>query len=186
MTAIVMETKRPKRSKFVNGMLLALALAAALAAHGWETARDWYRGASLHELRVASAQTIDYAGARWRMTSLGQVATLKSGAAIMLAEFEATVADREAFAQLPCAVALVGADGLRWLPNSLLPDQVRKARPELVDLPTCGTAKVRDIVQGQPIRMRESFELPADRVQSVRFQLGQPPDLPDYLVFDRP
>lgn len=176
---------RPRR-RWPVALALAVALPLALVAHGWETAREWWRQSALFETPVPKGTAVNYAGADWRLVSLVKIATRQDGSALVLAELEATVTDKEAFALLPCNVVLSGPGLPNWLPAFPPPRDVRKARPDLADRPSCGTAKVGDIEPGRRILMAESFRLPWMEFERVRLELATPAGRPHYLVFERP
>lgn len=89
---------------------LLVALPLALAAHSWETAMEWWGAQDLFATQVTAGEAVDYAGARWRLENLSKIATQRDGSAIVLAEIEATVTDKEAFLLLPCSASLSGPD----------------------------------------------------------------------------
>lgn len=65
------------------------------------------------------------------------------------------------------------------------PSQLRKTRPEVVDRPTCSTAKIGKIEQGSVVQMIETFKLPWQEFERVRLELSLPPGRPTYLAFQR-
>lgn len=162
----------------------AIAVLAALVVHGWDKTSEWLRWSAVFERTVAKGATADYAGARWRLLGLGKLVDMPDGAALYVAEFEAQVTDAAAFSQQPCFVALEAPGPVRWMAQFTPPERLRKARPDLVDVPACGAAKTGEAANGQKIRMKETFLMPAARFESVRLRISQPPGLPDYLVFD--
>ena len=181
MTSTIQAPSRHGRA--ILALLVALPL--ALAVHAGETALAWWQAKSLFPTSVRWGETVEYAGARWRLDKLSTVATKPDGSAIVLAEIDATVTDRETFVQLPCSIALSGPDLPNWLPVFIAPSEVTKARPDVVERPTCGTAKIGDVQPGKTIKMAETFQIPWHAFERVHLELSLPPERPRYLVFER-
>jgi hypothetical protein len=173
----------PRRGKALLGLIVALPLAAA--AHGWETAGEWWQAKELFAVNVPTGQDVEYGGGVWRLEKLSKLATRQDRSVIALVELKATVSDPEAFKQLPCSIALTNTGQPAWLPSFLSPTELRKARPDVAELPTCGVAKVGEIAVGSTVRMAETFRLPADAFERVRLKLSLPTERPNYLLFDR-
>lgn len=170
------------RSRWITIAALALALPLAFAAQGWETALAWWRAQNLFAIEASANAEADYAGARWRLEKLSIVTTRRDGMAVVAAEIAATVIDPAQFALLPCNVVLTGPGLPQWLPVFVTSREIRQARPDLSERPTCGAAKLDAPKAGATLRMAETFALPASEFEKIRVEISLPPGRPDYLV----
>jgi hypothetical protein len=164
MSRLPERTPREKRNWWLSLAGLVVMLPLALMMRSYENAIAWYQGQELEPTVVTSGGTASYGGAEWRLGGLYKLQSPGSSAAIILAEFEAIVSDPAAFTGGPCSVALTDAAGRRWRPVFLMPQAIRKARPEVSDKPTCNTARLGPAAAGQRVVMAEAFTAPSDVV----------------------
>jgi hypothetical protein len=159
-----------------------VALPLAFAAQGWETALNWWRAQNLFAIEAAANAEASYAGARWWLEKLSLVATRRDGMAVVAAEMAATVTDPAQFALLPSIVVLTGPGLPQWLPVFATSREIRKARPDLSERPTCGAARLDGAEAGATLRMAETFAVPAGEFEKLRVEISLPSGRPDYLV----
>jgi len=183
LAALSPEVRRARRRSLIA---LPLVLAAALAAHSLESAREWWSTGELFERNLTGNDTAIYAGAEWRLVGLRQVGETRSdGSAVVLAEFEATVADPQAIVVPPCTIELADPAGRRWKPLSLTPEEMRGSGDAAADLPRCGSALLEAPKAGDRLRMAETFNVPATMVDEVGLTVSLPAGKPEYLRFDQ-
>lgn len=150
--------------RYFWGSLAALLVAvpAALALRGYDSALAWRANQELYPLIAEPGKPVRYGGAEWRLEGLYQLVGKDGKSAYILAEFEAKIDNPEAFAAGACQIALTDRGEKRWSPQFLPPYEVRKARPSLEERSTCGGATIKPIKVGETVKMAEIFRAPVD------------------------
>lgn len=177
-------TPETRRLRNISLWLLPLVLGAALVAHSWETAMEWWRTSDLIERRVDQGQAVDYAGAEWRLLALTRMGERRDGSTIVLVELEAVVRDAEAFATLPCSIALTDREGRRWSPTFMLPSELRKVQRKTAIPENCGPVMLTRPQAGTRVEIGESFIVPADSVAEVKPVVSIAAGRPYYIRFE--
>lgn len=180
--ALMPMTPAARRTRWLSLAALPFAVAAALAASGWETALEWWQVNDREERRVERGAAAAYAGAEWRLGAVTKLAERPDGSALVIAEFEATVRDLGAVAQPPCQVRLTDGNGRSWAPAFLASREVRQS--SAADKPSCGSAMLGQPKAGDRLVMVESFVLPAASVGDARLTISLPAGRPEYLRFE--
>lgn len=163
MTMLAQMTARERRTRWWCIGALFVALPAAVLVRSYSDALEWRKTLELDPVVAPSGGTASYAGAEWRLSGLYKLAEPGKPAATVLAEIEAIVADPAVFAAGgPCQVALTDSEGRRWEPLFLAPRAIRKARPEVSDMPTCNVALSKAPKAGDRIMIAEAFTIPSE------------------------
>ena len=184
--AQVQASARAMRLRRFSLWALPVALIAALALRGRETATNWWRASDLFPQPVRFDASAPLAGADWRVVSLQRVAERADGTTIALLELEATVRDPAPFALLPCRIALADGTGQRWLPTFLAPAEVsRLPSRRNSQARTCGPALASKPEAGAVLAIAESFLLPRAAFGQVDVVISLAGARPHYLRFAR-
>ena len=173
-----------RRSYWLSMAALVVALPATVAVQSWGSFVNW-RLANVREPTMARmGQTVDYAGAQWTVTRLTRLAG-GEGRAVVLAEFEATIPDPEAFASIPCEIGLSDGEGRTWRPVFLGDPAVRKMYPEALQRALCGGPSFAGAQGDEPVKMAASFAIPAS-ARDLRLSIALLSALPAYLSVSEP
>lgn len=183
MSCLPERTQRERRNWWLSLAGLVVILPLALVMRSYDTAIAWYQEQELRPTVVAPGGSVSYGGAEWRLGGLYRLQSSGSSSSTILAEFEATVSDPTAFTGGPCSIVLADMAGRRWRPNFMMPQAIRKARPEVADKPTCNTARLGPAVAGQRILMAEAFTAPSD-VTDFDLVISFAGHRPAYLVLE--
>lgn len=168
------------RRRGISLAALAVALPAALLVRTRETLPDWWRRVHVTPIEVARGTTQPYAGARWALTDTTRLPGDRPGTVVMVVEFEATVDDPAMVRQAaPCRIALTDPLGRRWAPVLFAGSAARKAKPEVLARPPCGTFE--KAARGQTVQMAASFFVPAD-AKDLSLAVTMMRALPDRLL----
>lgn len=160
---------------------LLVAIPAALALRGYDSALAWRTNQELYPLVAEPGKPIRYGGAEWRLEGLYQLIGQDNKSAFILAEFEARIDDPTAFAAGACQIALSDRGERRWSPQFTTPREVRKARPSIDERETCGGATIKPLKAGETVKMAETFRAPAD-ITKFDLAISQVTLRPTYLV----
>lgn len=164
-----------------SGTALVVVLPAAIVVHSSGDLIDRLRRSLRDLLVVERGDAQDYAGAGWRLTEMTRLPGELPGTVIVLAEFEAAVADAGRLrGAAPCMAMLTDDRGRRWEPPFLPERAVRQARPDAVDKPRCGAFD--GAVAGGTLAMAETFAVPED-ARGLALSLTMTGALPDRLLF---
>lgn len=169
--------------RYFWGSLVALLVAvpAAIALRGYDSALAWRANQELYPLIADPGKPVRYGGAEWRLEGLYQLIGQDKKSAYILAEFEAKIGDPAAFAAGACQIALTDRGERRWSPQFLPPYEVRKARPSIEERSTCGGATIKPIKPGETVKMAEIFRAPAD-ITKFDLAISQATLRPSYLI----
>lgn len=169
--------------RFFWGSLAALVVAipAAIAFRGYDSALAWRANQELYPLTADPGKPVRYGGAEWRLEGLYQLVGQDRKSAYVLAEFEAKIDDPAAFAAGACQIALTDRGETRWSPQFLPPYEVRNARPSLDERSTCGGATIKPLKAGVTVKMAEIFRAPAD-ITKFDLVISQATLRPSYLI----
>lgn len=183
MSRLPQQTPRERRTWWLSLAALVVVLPLAVAFRSYGSAVAWRSAQELDPTVAAAGGTAFYAGAEWRLGGLYKLQETGSSSAIILAEFEATVSDPAAFAAGACSVVLTDAARRRWQPLFLMPQAIRKARPEVADKPTCSSASLAPAAPGQRIVMAEAFMTP-EEIADFDLVISLAQQRPAYLILE--
>ena len=173
-----------RRGYWLSMAALAVVLPATLAVSGWGSFVNW-RAVNVREPTAAQVgQKVDYAGAQWTVTRLTRLAG-GEGRAVVLAEFEATIPDPKAFANIPCEIGLSDGEGRTWRPVFLDDPAVKAMYPEATHRALCGGPSFAEAQGGEPVRMAASFAIPAS-ARDLKLSVALLSALPAYLSVSEP
>jgi hypothetical protein len=173
-----------RRTRRLSLLALPFVVAVALVVHSWETALEWWRVSDLVERRVEAGQSASYAGADWRLLRSTRVVDRPDGSAVVLVEFEAVIRDPDAFARLPCTIALADAEGRRWLPSFMRPRELRGLQRNVAIPETCGSVSLTRPQAGTRVEIAESFVLPKESLAEAQPMVSLAAGRPYFLRFE--
>jgi hypothetical protein len=162
MSALPPLTPRDRRLRWLSLAALIVLLPVAIGVRSYGGVTGWRAEQDLDPLTAEPGKTVSYGGAEWRLEGLYQLRQDDKKSAIILAEFEAKIADPAAFAAGMCRIKLSDRGDKRWLPQFLTPYAVRKARPSIDERVTCGSATIKPLKAGETVKMAETFLAPVD------------------------
>jgi hypothetical protein len=174
----------PRRAYWLSMAALVVALPAAVAVQVWGNAVTWRTAHERVPVEAATGEPVDYAGARWTVTRFTRLAG-SAGRAVVLAEFEAAIADPQALGAVPCVVGLSDADGRTWQPVLFADPIVQKMYPETTGMDLCGGPTFATAQAGKPARMTASFVIPAS-ARDLKLSITLFSALPAYLSVSEP
>ncbi|MEQ4207704.1 hypothetical protein ABNF93_20370 [Actinopolymorpha sp. B9G3] len=188
-TAMSGQATRRSQAPYLIALLALVPLAVGVEYH---LERDAVRG-PMHEAVTASAdESVDYAGARWKLTSTApgppaEDVELPRKAVVLYAAFSVTPRDARAAKRIEaCDFSATDDDGRVWATAPTdVPDFAGSA-----DLPTgCYTPKgdfgQMPIVAGKRQQVVTAFVVPKDVVPRLRLRVGVRDAAPRYLEFSR-
>lgn len=181
MTGLVEMTSRDRRARWMCVGALVVVLPLAIAVRSYGGALEWRKTLELEPVVAPSGGMATYAGAEWRLSGMYKLAIAGKSAATVLAELELTVTDPQAFAAAGlCSVAVVDAEGRRWKPLFLVPSAIRRARPQVSDMKTCGAAFLDPHKPGDRIAVAETFTIPPE-LEKLDMVISVAGERPTYL-----
>lgn len=174
-------SRRERRIFWGSVAALFLAIPAALALRGYDSALAWRANQELYPLISEPGKPLHYGSAEWRLEGLYQLIGQDKKSAYILAEFEAKVDDPAAFAAGLCQISLTDRGEKRWSSQFTTPREVRKARPSIDERETCGGATIKPLKAGETVKMKEIFRAPAD-ITKFDLAISQATLRPSYLI----
>lgn len=175
----------PRRAYWLSMAALVVAVPAALIAQSWGDAQAWRSAHERHPIPATAGQAVDYGGARWTVTRFTRLATSDAKRAVLLAEFEAVAGNPKALSETPCQVILTDGADRKWRPVLFADPVVRKLYPETSERSLCGGPAFGRAEPGKPVRMVETFDIPAD-ARDLKLSIALFSVLPDYLNVSEP
>ncbi|MDK1374346.1 MULTISPECIES: hypothetical protein [unclassified Sinorhizobium] len=144
--------------------LLALVgvLPLAIVVNAWDSLREAWSANEGSHFVVESGASRTHGGAVWRLADMKRLPGSSKEARIVLAALEALPDDPSILAQTNCVVRLVDAEGRRWEPLSMTEPTVRETYPEIAERPRCSALAFAGSQRGNPVKMVESFVVPAN------------------------
>lgn len=171
-----------KRTFWTCLLALIVALPLAFVARAWESLGEsqWLAGGS-PEVVVADGAAQAFAGGQWKLMDMRRLPRTDD-ARVILTEFEASPTDLAALSKGACRVRLIDDKGRRFEPVTLTEPIVREMYPEVAERLRCSVLAFTDAKAGSPVRMAESFIVPAEaRDLSLRIEFPGASD--ETLVF---
>ncbi|MFZ5673028.1 MAG: hypothetical protein ACOZAM_08695 [Pseudomonadota bacterium] len=172
---------RERRIFWASLAVLLVAVPAALALRGYDSALAWRANQEFYPLVSEPGKPLRYGAAEWRLEGLYQLIGQDKTSAYILAEFEAKIDDPAVFAAGLCEIALTDRGERRWLPQFTTPREVRKARPSIDQRETCGGATIKSLKAGETVKMKEIFRAPAG-ITKFDLAISQAALRPSYLI----
>ena len=156
---------------------LAVLLPAALWTEAHEDVMRAWQGHAFNAIEVDPAQTVPFAGVRWRLLGLGATESLRlPDTSEVTVRVQLDFTSPEAVQSLRiCQPYLEDSSGQRWSP---LPPLSREA--------ACSRLSLRTDINGRQTVCTERFLVPTARALEVNLAIVIPKERPRYLRFQRP